>query len=55
MDDEMDPDWEPNTSSFEALPWSNIAIWGRAGEHAIRREEVMMWIQNHFLPEEVDQ
>ena len=52
--DEIDPDWEPRTSSFGALPWSEVAIWGRGGEHAARREEVIVWIKDYFIPNEVD-
>jgi hypothetical protein len=49
----MDPEWEPDTSEFEALPWSKVAIWGRAGEDAQRVEEVTQWIVDHFLKVEV--
>jgi hypothetical protein len=51
--DEMDPEWEPDASEFEALPWSEVAIWGRAGEDAQRVEEVTKWIVDHFLKVEV--
>jgi hypothetical protein len=52
--DEMNPEWEPDASEFEALRWSKVAIWGRAGEDAQHIEEVTKWIVDYFLKAEVE-
>ncbi|KAF8958076.1 hypothetical protein BDZ97DRAFT_2078780 [Flammula alnicola] len=51
--DEMNPEWEPDAAGFDAMPWSNVAIWGKAGEDASRVEEVQKWLVEYFLEEEV--
>ena len=45
--DETNPEWEPDAADFEALPWSNPAVWGKARDSG-RIDEVIAWIVHRF-------